>query len=66
MPLEMRLSRPGDYSLRILIFLALRDAKLTKTVEIAAAYGISRGHGPPRSSFVTRSVGAAGMHGSKN
>ena len=40
----MRLSRNSDYSLRILIFLALRDSQLTKTSETAAAYGVSRGH----------------------
>lgn len=40
----MHLSRDSDYGLRVLVFLTLRDAKLTTTEQIAAAYGISHAH----------------------
>jgi len=40
----MRLTLHSDYSLRVLIFLALRHGKLATIPEIAEAYGISRAH----------------------
>jgi Rrf2 family transcriptional regulator, nitric oxide-sensitive transcriptional repressor len=40
----MRLTRYTDYSLRVLIYLGLRQDRLTSIREIANAYGISESH----------------------
>jgi len=40
----MRLTVYTDFSLRLLIFLALKDEKLATIAEIAKAYGISKNH----------------------
>ena len=40
----MHLTRYSDYSLRVLIFLGVKGRELATIPEIAAAYGISRGH----------------------
>jgi Rrf2 family nitric oxide-sensitive transcriptional repressor len=40
----MHLTRYSDYSLRVLIFLGIKGKELATIPEIAAAYGISRGH----------------------
>ncbi len=40
----MQLTRYSDFSLRVLIYLAVARAPLSTIEEIAAAYGISRGH----------------------
>jgi Rrf2 family transcriptional regulator, nitric oxide-sensitive transcriptional repressor len=40
----MQLTRYTDYSLRVLIYLAVRPEKLATIEEIAGAYGISRSH----------------------
>ncbi|MBI3704359.1 MAG: Rrf2 family transcriptional regulator, partial [Rhizobiales bacterium] len=40
----MRLTVYTDYSLRVLMFLALGGDKLTTIAEIAKAYGISKNH----------------------
>lgn len=40
----MQLTRHTDYSLRVLMFLALRGDRLTTCSEIAEAYDISRNH----------------------
>lgn len=40
----MNLTRYADYSLRVLIFVALREERLSTVPEISAAYGISRNH----------------------
>ena len=40
----MRLTRHSDYSLRVLMFLALRPGKLATIHEIAEAFDISRAH----------------------
>ena len=40
----MRLTVYTDYSLRVLIFLALKENSLATIAEIAGAYGISRNH----------------------
>jgi Rrf2 family nitric oxide-sensitive transcriptional repressor len=40
----MQLTQHSDYSLRVLIYLAVHRAELAKIPEIAAAYGISRTH----------------------
>ncbi len=40
----MRLTVYTDFSLRVLIFLALRGRRLATTAEIAKAYGISKNH----------------------
>ena len=40
----MRITAYTDYSLRVLIYLAVNDGKLATIREIAAAYGISQNH----------------------
>jgi len=40
----MKLTTFSDYTLRVLMFLALRDERLATIPEIAAAYGISENH----------------------
>ncbi|HEY4720568.1 MAG TPA: Rrf2 family transcriptional regulator, partial [Anaerolineae bacterium] len=40
----MRLTVYTDFSLRVLMFLALRGNELTTIAEIARAYGISKNH----------------------
>ncbi|HEM46530.1 MAG TPA: Rrf2 family transcriptional regulator, partial [Alphaproteobacteria bacterium] len=40
----MRLTRYTDFSLRVLIYLALRPDHLATIEEISEAYGISRAH----------------------
>ena len=40
----MKLTAFSDYTLRVLMFLALRDERLATIPEIAAAYGISENH----------------------
>ena len=40
----MQLTRYSDYSLRVLIYLAVRPGELATIAEIAKAYGISRAH----------------------
>ena len=40
----MQLTRYSDYSLRLLIYLALRPQRRATIEEVAAAYGISRAH----------------------
>lgn len=40
----MQLTRYSDYSLRVLIYLAVRPDQLTTIEEIAQAYGISKAH----------------------
>ena len=40
----MQLTRYSDYSLRVLIYLAVRETELATIEDIAAAYGISKGH----------------------
>lgn len=40
----MQLTQYTDYSFRVLIFLAQRDAELATVTEIAAFHGISRNH----------------------
>jgi Rrf2 family nitric oxide-sensitive transcriptional repressor len=40
----MRLSSFSDYSLRVLVYVALCDGNRTTTDEIARAYGVSRNH----------------------
>lgn len=40
----MRLTRYSDYSLRVLIYLAIRPGELATIDEISKAYGISRAH----------------------
>jgi len=40
----MQLTRHTDYSLRVLMYLALRDGGLVTIAEIANCYGISRNH----------------------
>lgn len=40
----MRLTRYSDYSLRVLMYLAVRPQNLATIDEISQAYGISRGH----------------------
>ena len=40
----MQLTQFSDYSLRVLIYLGLRDGQLSTIEEIAAAYGISESH----------------------
>lgn len=40
----MQLTRYSDYSLRVLIYLAVRPRQLATIDEIARAYGISRAH----------------------
>ena len=40
----MHLTRHSDYSLRVLIFLAVKGKELATVPEIAQAYGISRAH----------------------
>lgn len=40
----MQLTRYSDYSLRVLIFLALRPEELSTIDEIASSYGISKAH----------------------
>lgn len=40
----MQLTRHTDYSLRVLIYLALRPDKLGNISEIASAYNVSRNH----------------------
>jgi Rrf2 family nitric oxide-sensitive transcriptional repressor len=41
---SMQLTRYSDYSLRVLIYLAVRPDRLATIEEIAQAYGISRAH----------------------
>lgn len=40
----MRITRYTDYSLRVLIFIALKDGELATIGEIASAYQISKNH----------------------
>lgn len=40
----MQLTRYSDYSLRVLVYLALRPERRATVEEIAGAYGISRAH----------------------
>lgn len=40
----MQLTNYSDYSLRVLIYLAVRETELATIEEIATAYGISKGH----------------------
>ncbi len=40
----MRITRYTDYSLRVLIFLALKHEELTTIAEVAQVYGISKNH----------------------
>jgi Rrf2 family nitric oxide-sensitive transcriptional repressor len=40
----MRLTSYSDYSLRVLIYLALRGGRLATIAEISQAYGISKAH----------------------
>jgi len=42
--IAMRLTVQSDYSLRVLIFVASKQAELSTIPEIASAYGISRAH----------------------
>ncbi len=53
----MQLTRYSDYSLRVLIFLAVRPDRLTTIEEIANAYGVSRAH----LMKVVRNLGRAGF-----
>ena len=47
----MRLTVYTDFSLRVLMFLALRDDRLATIAEIAKAYGIT---GIPETFFISR------------
>lgn len=40
----MRITRYTDYSLRVLLFVALKDKQISTIGEIADAYGISKNH----------------------
>lgn len=40
----MQLTLRADYSLRVLLYLAVHPGRLVPTSEIAAAYGISNNH----------------------
>lgn len=40
----MHLTRYTDYSLRVLIYIALKDEQISTVGEIATSYGISRNH----------------------
>lgn len=40
----MQLTRHSDYSLRVLIFLALRPGELSRVAEIAEAFNVSHNH----------------------
>lgn len=44
LPSRMRLSLFSDYTLRVLMYVALHPARLVTIPEIAAAYGISENH----------------------
>lgn len=52
----MHLTLHADYSLRVLLYLAVHDDRLVSTAEISDAYGISKNH-------LVRVVQALGKHG---